>query len=323
MEDEFRSFVKKFKSRLRKLKRKEQTWEPLVNKIQRVYEDFDEIVKLNVRGKLFSVSKHTLMSMDSTYFYGLIANSDKFKPSEDGSFFIERNPLVFDRILDYLRTGKMDTRDMTLYALDMLKDDLDYYCIPSPTELQLHWDVTKKPNNCILSYDNLTITKSNGTGSWNCGVIGNVAVDKYTIHINEKVQGHIMIGFSTGTKWNRNGQNYNTNGWFLSIENGSVHGNDVKENRSGDAKSSVDSSSSSSDDDSSKEEEELRRRFSFPQIKSGDLISVIRLGNTIRFENNNIDLGISRTFSADSGHPLFPAIDIRDLKCSLSLVIGY
>ena len=93
-------------------------------------------IKFNVMGKLFCVSKETLMSMENTFFYGLVANMDKFKPLEDGTFFIERDPLVFGRILNYLRTGKMDTSDLSPYAVDMLKDDLDYYLIPRPVELK-------------------------------------------------------------------------------------------------------------------------------------------------------------------------------------------
>ena len=149
IDNDVQSIVTKIESELNMLRRKQETWESLVSKIQLAL--FQQTVKLNVREKLFIVSKETLMSIESTYFYGLITNSDKFRPSEDGSFFIERNPLVVDRILDYLRTGKMDTRDLTPYELDMLKDDIDYYCIPTPPELQLHWDVTKTPANCVLS----------------------------------------------------------------------------------------------------------------------------------------------------------------------------
>ena len=74
-----------------------------INKIESIVDMFLNRVKIDVGGKLFEVSKKTLMSIPNTYFYQLIANSDKFKPNDDGTYFIERNPLVFDRILDYLQ----------------------------------------------------------------------------------------------------------------------------------------------------------------------------------------------------------------------------
>ena len=68
--------------------------------------------------------------------FELIENSNKFIRLNDGTYFIDRDPLVFDRIFNYLKSGYVEIRDMTLLETDMLKDDLDYYCIPLPEELQ-------------------------------------------------------------------------------------------------------------------------------------------------------------------------------------------
>lgn len=230
------------------------------------------------------------MSIENTYFYALVVNSDKFKALDDGTFFVERNSLVFDRILDYLRTGKLETLELSQYEMKMLMDDLDYYCIPLPIELQdpLVWDVIKKPDNCTFTSDRTAKKSANG-GAWNCGIIGNKAVDRYTVKIDSRASGNIMIGFSAGVTWNPNGSNYASNGWFIYAYNGKLYGGNLS-----------DAAYSS-------------------EINNGDHITVIREGASIRFEKNNINLGTS-SFTNVPNHPLFPAVDLFDENIVISLV---
>ena len=238
-----------------------------------------------------------MLSIENTYFYALVVNSDKFKALDDGTFFVERNPLVFDRILDYLRTGKLETLELSQYEMKMLMDDLDYYCIPLPSELQevqdpLIWDIIKKPVNCTFTANDRTATKSGYEyeGQFNCGIIGNKAVDRYTVRIdNRGAAGCIMIGFSAGVKWDPNGLNYTTNGWFFYAADGSLYGGNL-----------------------------CNAAYS-TAINNGDHITVIREGASIRFEKNNIHLGVC-SFSNVPNHPLFPAVDLCDMNTIITLV---
>ena len=55
--------------------------------------------------------------------------------------------------------------ELSPFMKKMLRDDLDYYCIPVPKELQtslslLQWDINRKFNQCRFSNNNLTVTKS-------------------------------------------------------------------------------------------------------------------------------------------------------------------
>eukprot|EP01118_Nematostelium_gracile_P005841 TRINITY_DN1866_c1_g1_i1.p2 TRINITY_DN1866_c1_g1~~TRINITY_DN1866_c1_g1_i1.p2 ORF type:complete len:130 (-),score=21.90 TRINITY_DN1866_c1_g1_i1:522-911(-) len=61
---------------------------------------------LNVGGKRFSTSKSTLTSIEDTYFHAMLS-SDKWKPNEDGEYFIDRNPKHFQRIIDYMKDGRL------------------------------------------------------------------------------------------------------------------------------------------------------------------------------------------------------------------------
>eukprot|EP01129_Flabellula_baltica_P003611 TRINITY_DN13365_c0_g1_i1.p1 TRINITY_DN13365_c0_g1~~TRINITY_DN13365_c0_g1_i1.p1 ORF type:complete len:401 (-),score=34.16 TRINITY_DN13365_c0_g1_i1:41-1243(-) len=84
-------------------------------------------IKLNVGGSIFVTSKITLLSYEGSYFYGMLS-SDNWQPNEDGEYFIDRDPIVFDRILNYLRDGNLDTDCLSDREVDILKNDLDYYC---------------------------------------------------------------------------------------------------------------------------------------------------------------------------------------------------
>jgi len=63
-------------------------------------------------------------------------SSGHWQPDEDGAYFVDRNPKFFDMILDYMRTGKIDISDLNKKELTQLQDDLDYYQIKLPTEIQ-------------------------------------------------------------------------------------------------------------------------------------------------------------------------------------------
>ena len=127
------------------------------------------------------------------------------------------------------------------------------------------WDENRKSTNCIYSNNNLTVKKT-GPGFWNCGVIGNVAVDTFTVRLDmEKTiryGGGVTIGFTTGDIWNLNDYNSNNNGWFIAIYDGNLFGIGLG------GQTAPYSS----------------------KIIHGDYITVIREGNSIRFKKNKIDL---------------------------------
>jgi len=171
----------------------------------------------------------------------------------------------------------------------------------------LMWDENKKSNNSTYSNNNLTVTKTSGKGRWNCGVIGNVAVDKFTVRIDDKGDNvFMMIGFTSGDNWDPNGVNFNwdpngvnfrTDGWFINFYSGCLYGNRIGRNGI---------------------------PYTLP-FNNGDYITVIREGNTIRFEKNKIDLalGICNGLTNIPNQPLFPALDIVYHNEAVTIVNNY
>ena len=158
----------------------------------------------------------------------------------------------------------------------------------------LRWDFSLKPINCSFSNDNLTAAKiSGGNMSCNCNIIGNTAVNRYTVRIDNRGAGEIMIGFTTGTTWKNASKNHLANGWFIYVRPGSLYGIGV----SGSGYSTA--------------------------INQGDYITVIRQGTTIRFEKNKIDLGICQPFTGIPDQTLFPAIDMLGMDALVMLINDY
>ena len=65
-------------------------------------------VKLNVGGGYFVTSRSTLLKFEDSYFAGLMRSGGE-PDEDDGAYFIDRNPDHFRKILDYMRTGYLET----------------------------------------------------------------------------------------------------------------------------------------------------------------------------------------------------------------------
>ena len=68
----------------------------------------DGIITLNVGGVKYQTTKTTLCSHAESIFAKIFGGTFSLKPSDDGSYFIDRNGKYFDHILDYLRNNRLN-----------------------------------------------------------------------------------------------------------------------------------------------------------------------------------------------------------------------
>jgi len=61
-----------------------------------------DVVIINIGGQIFHTNEKTLTSIPNTYFTTLLS-----QPPQNGIYFIDRNPSIFEDILDYLRDGEI------------------------------------------------------------------------------------------------------------------------------------------------------------------------------------------------------------------------
>jgi hypothetical protein len=96
--------------------------------MQTVFEPQDELVKLNVGGDLFTVSKATLLSQPDSYFTAMISGGYNI----NDEVFIDRSGVMFELILDFLRDGFV-AQDSSI-NLDKLNREAKYFSLPSLTK---------------------------------------------------------------------------------------------------------------------------------------------------------------------------------------------
>jgi len=90
--------------------------------------DYD-IVRFNVKGRLFMTKKQTLLSPGSSFFSAVLTGSVPLTRDENGYYFIDRSPEYFDVVLDVLQYGFVDCpRALSKQRLDV---ELDYYGLSS------------------------------------------------------------------------------------------------------------------------------------------------------------------------------------------------
>jgi hypothetical protein len=104
-------------------------------------------IKLDVGGQHFATSKDTLLKFEGSFFCAMLS-SGQWKPDEDGTYFIDRNPRYFPYLLSYMRTGSLKeltdlSKSSSFYdELDCVKEEFDFYQIEFPTPRTPEWDTS-------------------------------------------------------------------------------------------------------------------------------------------------------------------------------------
>ena len=106
---------------------------------------FSSTVKLNVGGQYFTTSVQTLRKDPNSMLAAMFSGKFDTKPSEDGSFFIDRDGTHFRFILNYFRDGELILpkgatflrelrKEATLYQIQGILDELNRPLPPQPTK---------------------------------------------------------------------------------------------------------------------------------------------------------------------------------------------
>ena len=88
-----------------RVRKEREAFESVAKKLKDVH--FSATVKLNVGGHYFTTSVQTLNKDPGSMLHAMFSGRFDTKPSEDGSYFIDRDGTHFRYILNYLRTGQL------------------------------------------------------------------------------------------------------------------------------------------------------------------------------------------------------------------------
>lgn len=96
--------------------------------------EVNKVIRLNVGGRKYDVSRQTLLSYPDSMLTRLI--SDKFSSTlVDGRFFIDRNGEIFSYILDYLRDRDSWQPPTDKDLLIRISQEARFYCLDPLVEL--------------------------------------------------------------------------------------------------------------------------------------------------------------------------------------------
>jgi len=176
----------RLKTQRSELDSKRKTWEEsqlAQSSAEKVH--FPSKIKLDVGGQLFTTSLSTLTQIGGTYFSVMFSGKVKVQPDKEGNYFIDRDPLVFSLILNFLRGILPDFKVLSKKELSSLRSESAYYELD---DLQAMMDEVFKrktwswlpESHCTLTNGGRTVTKTGGS-QWDCIVFGSEEVDAGTV----------------------------------------------------------------------------------------------------------------------------------------------
>jgi len=186
------------------------------------------IIKLNVGGTLFTTSVSTLTSIKGTFFDSMFSGRWEPKKDEDGCFFIDRDPIVFRHILNFLRDHEIDLEQLSTSKQKSLLKDSEFYQIQplilllnTSTKSLVTYGLTFIPgSNYILSNNNRRATKTSASCQNESIILGSIRVSSgihlWFVKILKTKNTNPMIGVVPHDVNRNQTEIYNKCGWYFS-----------------------------------------------------------------------------------------------------------
>ncbi len=189
-------------SKTERLQQEKHDWDKVVPKLQQVH--VSNPVKLNIGGTYFTTSVDTLRRQPGNFFEAMTSNRWPHQPTSDGSYFVDRDPIAFRHVLNFLREGEIDVSLVTKEELARLLKDADFYNLPQllhclqPEAPTLRFGHTDQ--SLTVSKEGLAVTSS--TIGHRCATTSeSLPLNGVTlVQLNIKCGHWIMVGVITHTK---------------------------------------------------------------------------------------------------------------------------
>ena len=122
----FKEACEIFQREATRVREEQESIDAMSKKLDQVH--FSSTVKLNVGGQHFTTSVQTLTKDPNSMLAAMFSGRFDMKPSEDGSFFIDRDGTHFRFILNFLRTGKLTLPEGATFTKE-LEEEAEFYQI--------------------------------------------------------------------------------------------------------------------------------------------------------------------------------------------------
>jgi hypothetical protein len=111
-------------SQLQKLELRESQWKIMDEHVEDLRSKHHNMASLNIGSKLFATTIETLSSVKDSLFYEIV-QSKRFKLNKE--IFFDRNPEMFQHILEFLRNGKINYKRFNDEEKGKLLKEAQYY----------------------------------------------------------------------------------------------------------------------------------------------------------------------------------------------------
>lgn len=141
----------------------EETQEIIINthNVEQKLEDFfatkDQVVSLNIGGKIFLTKEATILGLEGTLFHSILTKSIEENQNPLKEMFFDRSSTYFPVIMNYLRTKQFSHKKLTKIQKEELMKEMDYYGInvsKNKKSFDIEWDMAlSKPNMFTINID--------------------------------------------------------------------------------------------------------------------------------------------------------------------------
>ncbi|KAF0697841.1 Aste57867_11495 [Aphanomyces stellatus] len=257
------------------LERLQATWHEMEQRIRANLAKAAQLITLNVGGTLFTTSKETLVRIPGSYFHAMLGSGLWQPDGPHGSYFLDMDPLHFDRVMMYLRQGELSMDGLSDWDVRQLERTMAYLNLPIPSDAtwtwnpkQCHESITlSETNRCAFAADKTT----NGTYQ---SVLGSSPVTQFRVRINEMASDDLYIGLTPQKGVHVSAYNPTKGGVYMQAD-GHVYANGGK-------------------------------TVCFSRLRRGDMILMRRADGNISIELNGQELGVAGT--VDPTVDLFPVL---------------
>jgi hypothetical protein len=111
---------------LKEIEARDEKWKRMEKKLEAIKNSQGDSVKLNIGGKVFSVSVGTIKKFPESLLCRLL---DSGRVDLNEEIFFDRSPATFDFILEYVRNGQLNFNKFKEDQLSKIKDDAEYFGI--------------------------------------------------------------------------------------------------------------------------------------------------------------------------------------------------
>jgi len=114
----------------KKEKRASMTHDQAVNEIAQL-EKNDERLKLNIGGKKYETYRSTFAKYPDTLLATMFSSRNRslLKPDDKGEYFFDRNPKIFEIILEFYRTGRLMFNPARGITKEAILEEFDFFQI--------------------------------------------------------------------------------------------------------------------------------------------------------------------------------------------------